>query len=90
MTFYFLHDDSIKPREVNSKKIKKLITSALNKTDIEFDKIEVNLENYGCYSVMIKGYSNLEVFEFENEDTCLNRAIADCVKGFVKKTYSMI
>ena len=90
MEFDLILDDTVDLKPVKTKKLRKTVQAKMEKLDINFQQVEVYIEKYGLYSVWIKASNSFDNFYFETDDSCLNRAISNCIKGFIEKCHTVV
>lgn len=85
MIFYLQYDDSVSPKEINGKKIKKTVKSSFSKLPEEFVKVEMMIEHFDLYSVEINATGGAETISCIIEDVNLNNAINKCIEGICRQ-----
>lgn len=89
MIFYLQYDESFSHKDINGKRIKKMVKAAFSKLPEEFSKVEMSIDKFDLYNVEISAHGITNNVNFETENSNLNSAITKCIEG-IKNQFSCI
>ena len=87
MVFYLQYDESFSHKDINGKKIKKMVKSVFSKLPEEFSKVEMSIDKFDLFYVEITAYGAQTTLNFEVEDANLNNAVIKSIEG-IKNQFS--
>ena len=83
MTIYIQYE-FINRKEINSKKLKKMLKNAFSPLPVEFSKVLLIIDKFDLYSVEINALCDEGEFKYDVEDRDLLNATKRCIEGITE------
>ena len=83
MTIY-LQYEFINRKEINGRKLKKMVKSAFAPLPVKFSKVHLIIDKFDLYSVEINALCDEGEFKYQVEDRELLKAAKKCIGGITE------